>query len=194
MMFDCAICGKRISKSLICRKCQQDYDLDQEWAKRLITLETRWRNMERRDLRHGVVCLTEYRGFMDGEEYDGWDVLDGEIAGTDGPLLNALGSNDHYFAPDPEAALFRLQHLFYHLAEEADLTEGEFYALGFAVFAGGETPLSSKRGAELLSNQEGKEVSAAAFRRRLADARQKAREVVKSPTYFALRQLYRGWE
>ncbi len=190
-MFNCAICGMPIIKSLVCRKCQKEYSLDQEWAKQLISLEMQWRNMERRDLRNGVFCISEYRVFRDGAEYDGWDILDGEVGGADGPMQNALGSVDYYFTADPETESLRLIHLLHNLADDADLTEGEFNALSIAAFADGESPLSSKHGAELLSELEGKEVSAAAFRRRLADARRKVKDVVKSLTYFALNKLYR---
>jgi hypothetical protein len=177
-VFECPICHKRIINALVCRQCKQGYDLSEPWARKLITLEKQWRNSQLRDQRHGLTDFSDYILNVDGESYDGWDVVDGEIAGRTGDaFVKAMSVEDDIFV-STELDEELLEWEFYQLAEEADLTEGEFNAFYVYLFlAPNNDLLSSKEGASMLSEYEGKEVSPDAFRRRLSDARVKLKRV-----------------
>jgi hypothetical protein len=177
----CAICSKKINRALVCKDCKKDYDLQSEWVTEMIEMEKSWRNMERRDIRHGAMTFTDYTVFKDGEAYDGWDVLDGEIGSgkTNEPFVNAMGSNDSYFQNEELEILYEEIRI-YELADHADLTEGEFNALWIYVFPPHSLRITSEEFAEMLSRKEGREVSAQAFRRRLSDVRKKLKAVLEN--------------
>lgn len=186
--FQCAICGGGIKKrALICRKCKNNPDLDltEDWACALIEHEKNWRNVLRRDKRRNdkgynisTLSLSDYIVYKDGDEYDGWDVLDGEVsqAKTDDPLTNAMGTTDIYFDVSHLEVLY-LEHHVYQWAEDADLTLGELNAILIVIFPPHSEKISSEEYAELLSEKEDKKVSAGAFRRRLSDAKKKLKEI-----------------
>src|SRR5690606_20120572 len=124
--------------------------------------------------------LTDYQVFRDGIEYNGWDVLDGEIGSsrTNEPLVNAFGEEDDYFSPDPEFEIYWTEHTVYQIAELADLTEGELNALMVYLYTPYEgKKLRAKDAAAELSKLEGKTVSPAAYRRRISDTLAKVRVV-----------------
>lgn len=171
----CAICGEWVQQALICTECHQKGELDSDWAQALMTVEKQWRNMERRDARHGVTVLSDYSVYKDGEMYDGWDVLDGEVeAAGASSFLSAFGTPDNYFSAD--WALWEeslTEYLLYEIAEAADLTQGELNALLVYLFPPNSLAANSEETAKILSQVEGKTVSADAYRRRKSDALKK---------------------
>jgi hypothetical protein len=178
---ECAICGKAVTRSLVCRKCKATYDLSEPWAKSLQEHERKWRNALDRDANHNLVTFSDYRIVNEEGEFDGWDVLDGEIEGKSGDaFLNAMGVNDEYFVTPDEVINSILEYELYSLADEADWTQGELNAMFIYLFAApGNGPFTSKHAAEHLSTLEGKTVTPDAYRRRLSDARKK---VTSNPT------------
>lgn len=181
-VFQCAICPKKVINALVCNNCKREYDLTEEWAQMLMAHEKAWRASNLRDERHGVVTFTDYQVARDGVEYDGWDVLDGEIGSsrTNDAFVNSMGMDDENFSDDLELELLLEDHALYDLADEADLTEGEFNAFFVYLHEPHEGKrLKSEDAADALSKLEGKTVSPAAYRRRISDALTKIKPVVK---------------
>lgn len=179
MQNECAICGRTVSEAYVCKHCRREYDLTEVWAKVLIDEEKRWRNLKRKDTRHGVVVFSDYCFCRDQETLDGWDVLDGEsdAMGSD-DFRNALGSADTYFEEDWgnwDVALTDI--IFSHVAEAADLTQGELNTLIVYLFPPHSLDVSSEEAAILLTQIEGKPISNDAFRRRKSDAMKKLKRL-----------------
>lgn len=177
-IFECPFCGKRIINAKLCRECMGKYDTSEPWAQALLGMEKRWRTLLKRDQRARVVTFSDYTLFREGDAYDGWDILDGEIGQgkTSEPFTNAMGEEvDFTEVPDEiRLSMLEVEHMLFELAEEADLTEGELRAFQVYLFnSPDKKPIRAQIAAEILSEFEGKPVSSEAFRRRLSDARRK---------------------
>lgn len=206
-IYECAICQQPVRNALTCRKCCKTYPLDTPWAEHLCQAEKRYRNLELKDARHGLFCLSDLLTTSDGQTYDGWDMLDGDIGWktstsrapaqpakrktarstklTDDPAEPAVG--DSVFGPTEEEQLNRYTFAFWDdeealrlWAEKAHLTPGEHNAVYVQATGSPELKdqLSSVEGAAELSELENRSISPVAYRRRLSDARRKLRKIL----------------
>jgi hypothetical protein len=172
----CAFCGDKMkSYAYVCRTCYRQYDLDTDWAKELIDAERYWRKLNKRDERFGIIDFSDLQISRDGELYDGWDLIDGEI-----------GYGQHNLHPtnifdEPEYLGLVASEPSYsdalQLCEMANLTTGETEAVLVQALHSERGKLKSEEAAKVLSELEGKKVSPAAFRRRLCDARKKIKDL-----------------
>jgi hypothetical protein len=179
-LYECAICGQSVDRSLVCKKCRDNYDLALQWVKDLIEREKQWRNIQRRDDRHNAVVFSDYMVYQDGDAYDGWDVLDGEVEGLRGDaFLNAMGASDSYFQENDWLGWDEewTEYALYEVAEAANLTQGELNALRVYLFPPHSLAIDSDEAAIILSQIEGKTVSNDAFRRRKSDAFKKFKQL-----------------
>lgn len=169
---NCVFCGveqyNTSLKNYSCRECRDSYDLNTTWAKKLIEFEKYWRKLEMREDRKNVNTFSDTLINKNGESYNAWDVMNGEIAFTEPiePIANSF-SEDARYVPQPDKMIIA-----YSWCTLAKLTEGETNAIFVRI--GHETENSTKL-AELLGKIENKKVSAVAYRRRLSDARKKLR-------------------
>jgi hypothetical protein len=171
-MTHCAICGQEMTSWVyVCRSCYSKYDLDSEWVKELINAERNWRTLDKREERIGVITFSDLQIYQDGELYDGWDLIDGEIGYGK--------SSTHPINVFHEKSIFRFNtetEDIQRRCEIAKLTEGETQAILVQSMYSFRGKLKSEEGAKYLSEMVGKQVSPAAFRRRLSDGRKKLKK------------------
>jgi hypothetical protein len=173
-MNHCAFCGDKMKGyAYVCRTCYRQYDLDTDWAKELLDAERYWRKLEKRDEREGIITFSDLQIYRDGELYDGWDLIDGEIGyGQYNEHPTAIFESSFFFVPpDYEPSYSDVSHI----CKMANLTPGETEAVLVQALYSLRGKLRAEEGAEILSEQAGKRISPAAFRRRLCDARKKLR-------------------
>lgn len=182
-VFECAICAKSVVNALTCRACQEVYDLQAQWAQRLIRIEKDRRNAVKRDIRNKTSDWADFSEEMnerlahEGEDIDEWDVISGgNVMGLDNPYIFAPDEpDDHGLTWDENVALWLVSTW----GKAARLTEREKTAVVYDTLSlVNDESLSSEHGADLVSLCERKRVSPAAYRRRLCDARRKLRKVL----------------
>ena len=176
----CITCGKwKNNRSLIgymCRDCRQLYseNMNSEWYLKLCDSEREWRRLNKREDRADVVTLSELLVYADGQLYDGYDMIDGEI-GFPGRRKEKLVMEDsnNFSSLLETASPYSQKEILEIWCEFASLTEAESNAImiRYMVYDGQKIP--SRIIADLLSEYEDKNVTSSAYRRRLSNARKK---------------------
>jgi hypothetical protein len=172
-MFECIFCGRATRGAYQCKSCfAMNYDLSEPWVARLLEMERRWRNSNNREDKNSAV-FSDFATNYNGVVVDGWDRIE--------QIPEQLSSNS-------SSARITLRYEIDTWIEDADLTKGEKNAVLIQKIFGNEGKLHSEEGAKLLSEWENKTINAAAYRRRLSDARAKMLELEYRPQGFLFKQ------
>ncbi|MEO8393949.1 MAG: hypothetical protein ABI700_13240 [Chloroflexota bacterium] len=168
-MNKCAICGKQVRYTLVCKACHSGFDLSAAWAKMLLSIEKDWRNANRREERAGFDCLSDcVMTDETGRIIDGWDMLDSRVEGS------IVGGLDGYsLGYDENHTVLEAYRQLRLMASDFRLTAKEMMALTTKLFTYDDATYTSKEAAEYISKMEGEPVKAAAYRRRLTEGRKK---------------------
>jgi hypothetical protein len=155
----CSICQKPGCFAYVCTGCRSTYDLSEPWAQALIQVEKGRRNTCRRDERFGFT-EADPKG-----EYSFEDIV-GYKGGED-VFANDEDEQEYLREEEQQRARQTVKEL-RAWAEAGGLSKAEWDAFSLLRF-----DYSGEEAASILSEEEGKTITPAAYRRRVSTARKK---------------------